>query len=194
MFSYLKNTWYEEEAQTPTIESLLKLCKEGEVKRVIIPNTYYGYGSTLIDDSNRRSIQKHYRKSRFTSEHYSLTMSASQFIRNADYREMIEDLAEREPIFNDTDYSYLETETKLEFLVTELYYVLWDENTSLWTKPFIEEVLEAGEWDNRIEWWEYVEIDGDGYTPYATKEDIETLATLVQVKALEMKDAKTLEN
>jgi hypothetical protein len=191
MFSYLKNVWYEEEAQTPTIESLLELCKGGEVKRVIIPNTYYGYGATLIDDSNRRSIKRHYRKSRFIDMHYSLTMSASQFIRNADYRELVEDLAEREPIFNDTDYSDLETETKLEFLVDELAYAIED-----MTKEEIGEVLETrptylpnGEWlDDNIDWWEYVEIDSDGATPYATKEDIEMLAALVKARAVNIED------
>ena len=199
MFRYLKNVWYEEEAQVATIEELLKLCKSGDVKRVIIPNTYYGYGSTLIDDSNRRSIQRHYSRARFKSEYYNLTMSASQFIRNADYREFIQELQEQNPVFDEQDYSELESETKLNHLVDEIAYVLINDdsyelfellpNTLSEVKDLVRELLETGNWDDphTIEWWEHVEVDTDGSTPYATNEAVKELTELVKIKWEETK-------
>ena len=164
--------------------------------------TYSGYGASLVDDSNSRSIERAYPRARFTREEHSLTMSAQQFIRNEHYRDMIEALVNDYIVFNDQDHSELETETKLEFLVDEVSYVLINDETSeIWeslpdtlaeTKALVERVLESGEWDNRIEWWEYVIIDGDGYTPYAKTEDVATLATLVSVRYLEMKAAGEL--
>ena len=188
MFRYLeKHSWWVtlEEKQVATIEELIKLCKQGEVERVIIPNTYYGYGSSLVDDSNIRSIQAHYPRARFKMVQYNLTMSASQFLRNADYREFIEELLEQNPVFDEQDHSNLESETQLEFLVDELLDVLLVDDSQLevnWTKKTILETLEAGEWDTRIEWWDYVEIDNDGATPYATKENIAHLAAILKTK------------
>lgn len=201
MFSYIpKSSWFPttvDTKQAPTIEELLKLCKAGEVERVIIPMTYYGYGSTLIDTSNLRSIQHHYSRARFQTHGYSLTMSASQFIRNEDYREMIEELQNQYPVFNEQDYSELETETKLEHLTDEVSYVLVnDEDSEVFallpdtlaeTKALVMAALLRGDWSDNIEWWEYCEIDNDGATPYSTKEQIQELAVLVSIVILESK-------
>ena len=203
MFSYLENTYARKHQQVATIEELLALCKSGEVARVIIPMTYNGYGSTLVDDSNSRSIERAYPRARFTREDHSLTMSAQQFIRNEHYREMVRALVEDYIVFNDSDYSELETETKLEFLVDEISYLLDSEEppeypagiTESWTKERVREILESGGWsesewtDTRIEWWEDVIIDNDGYTPYATKEDVAKLAALVKSRAVKREDS-----
>lgn len=197
MFTYIpKSMWFPtsvDTKQAATIEELLKLCKAGEVERVMIPFTYYGYGATLIDDSNRRSITRHYRQARFKSYGYALTMSASQFIRNEHYRELIEELQEQYPVFDEQDYSQLETETKLEELVRDLGYALADEPGDEWTPERIEEVLTSGDWKTNIEWWEYAEIDSDGYTVYIKETDIPVLVELVKARALEMKRADELE-
>lgn len=199
MFSYLENVWHESAKQTATIDSLLQLCKDGEVKRVIIPHTYYGYGATLIDDSNHRSIQRHYKKSRFTKEHYSLTMSASQFVRNSHYREFIQELAEQDPLFDEQDYSNLEHETKLEFIVDEIESELdraglfiAGKASSYWTKHYVEMLLTDSGAHEEIEWWEFVVIDVDGATPYAEKTDITRLALEVQALSVKLwgKDTK----
>lgn len=196
MFQYIpKSMWFDPKAsylsvdieQVPTIEALVKLCKEGEVERVCIPMTYYGYGATLIDDSNRRSIKRHYAANRFKDYGYTLTMSSYQFLKHADFRELIEELQEKNPVFNEQDYFELEHETKLEFLVDEIETVL-DKNEffiggkegSYWTKHYVRLVLEDSGKHDRIEWWEYVEIDSDGTTPYAETKDIEELALRVQ--------------
>lgn len=202
MFRYLEaHSWWTtlDEKQVATIDDLLALCKSGEVARVIIPMTYYGYGSSLIDDSNIRSIQRHYKASRFKMMQYNLTMSAQQFIRNEHYREMIEELQEQYPVFDEQDYNELESETKLEHLVDEVSYVLINDeesevfallpNTLYETKDVVRDALQAGDWQTGIDWWEYCEIDSDGATPYSTDEQIAELATLVAVSILETKGA-----
>lgn len=193
MFRYIpKSMWFPtsvDEKQVATIEELEKLCKSGEVERVIIPMTYYGYGASLVDDSNRRSIKKHYAANRFKDYGYSLTMSSYQFLKHEDFRELIEELQETNPVFNDSDYSELETETKLEFLVDEISYVVVNDetlegwpNTLYETKDRVREILEDYNSPDSIDWYEFCCIDGDGYTPYAEKSDIEFLAEMVKEK------------
>jgi hypothetical protein len=196
MFNFIpKSMWFPTSVdikQVPTIEELEKLCKAGEVERVVIPFTYYGYGASLIDDSNRRSIKKHYAANRFKEFGYSLTMSSYQFLKHSDFRELVEELQEKYPVFNEQDYSELETETKLEFLVDEIETYLDKKElfiagnaSSYWTKHYIREVLEIHrEGLEDIEWWEDVLIDIDGITPYAEEKDIERLALAVQERSV----------
>lgn len=203
MFQYIKKSmWFPTSidfGQAATIEELLKLCKQGEVERVVIPMTYYGYGASLIDISNSRSIERHYRKARFKNHGYSLTMSASQFIRNEHYRELIEELQEQYPVFDDQDYSELEYETKLEFIVAEIESVLDSKElriaggtTAYWTKHYVQEILEHRPNNFRamgleeIDWLEEVIIDTDGITVYAEKESIERLALEVQALSIKL--------
>lgn len=197
MFPYIKKShWFPTSVdieQAATIEELLKLCKQGEVERVVIPFTYYGYGSSLIDLSNSRSIERHYRKARFKNYGYALTMSASQFIRNADYRELVEQLQEQYPVFDESDYSELEYETKLEFIVSEIESVLdsdeltiGDKPGAFWTKHYIELVLTDSGKHDPIDWLESVEIDNDGCTPYAEKTEIQRLALEVQMLSIKL--------
>jgi hypothetical protein len=193
MFQYIpKSMWFPTSVdieQVETIEELEKLCKAGEVERVVIPFTYYGYGSTIIDDSNRRSMKRHYAANRFKDYGYSLTMSSYQFLKHWEFRELVEELQEQNPIFDDTDYSDLEYERKLEFLVDEIETEL-DRNdlfiagnaSSYWTKHYVKVLLE-GTYANEtepIEWPSSVMVDNDGTTIYAEKSDIELLALQVQ--------------
>lgn len=191
MFQYIKKSrWFPTSVdieRAPTIEALVKLCKEGEVERVVIPRTYYGYGETLIDESNRRSIKKHYAANRFKEYGYCLTMSSYQFLKHEEFRELIEELQEHDLVFNDQDYAELESETLLQFLADEIETVLDREDFKLpnggyWTKEKVREALEyRGEsYSTDIKWWEYCAIDNDGYTPYTEKKDIEELALRVQ--------------
>lgn len=196
MFQYIpKSVWFPtsvDTEQVATLEELEKRCKAGEVERVVIPGTYYGYGATLIDDSNRRSIKKHYAANRFKDYGYSLTMSSYQFLKHADFRELIEELQESNPVFLDSDYYELESETKLEFLVDEISYVVINSDNSeeleLWpntlyeTKDVVREILEDYTSPDSIDWWEFCAIDNDGATPYAEKSDIEFLAAMVTEK------------
>lgn len=194
MYYYIPKSQYGEYADqkmAPSIDALLVLCKAGEVERVIIPMTYYGYGASLIDDSNRRSIKRHYAENRFKDVQYSLTCSGYQFKKHEWLRDLIEELTEQYPVFDESDYSQLEDDTKREFIIDELY--LDDDINSDMTldKEQIAEILFSGEsWNDRIEYWEYCEIDNDGLTPYMSKDNFETLRQLFLAKRDAMKADK----
>ncbi len=201
MYPYIKKSmWFPQHCdfgEAATIEALLELCKAGEVERVIIPMTYYGYGASLIDDSNFRSIQRHYKANKLKTHGMALTMSAWQFVHNEELRELVDSLTEY-AVFDEQDHSMLESETKLEFLVDEISYVLTDDESLLEvlpetlyeTKDVVRDALESGDWQTNIEWWEYVEIDNDGATPYAEKKDIAALVVLVKAKIEAETDTK----
>lgn len=201
MFRYIpKSIWFPtsvDEKQVPTIEELIKLCKAGEVERVIIPMTYYGYGSTLVDDSNRRSIKKHYAQNRFKDYGYNLTMSSYQFLKHEEFRELVRALVEDYIVFNEQDYSELEYETKLEEVVSSIEFYLdkhdlfiGGNDGACWTKHYIKEVLEFrpgnAEDDITVDWIDYVEIDMDGYTVYIKETDLERIALEVQEFSVKM--------
>lgn len=182
MFQYIpKSMWFPTSVdlkQAATIEELEKLCKEGEVERVVIPMTYYGYGASLIDDSNRRSIKRHYRANRFKSYGYALTMSAYQFLKHFEFRELVEELQEQHPVFDTQDYSNLETETKES---------AFDD----WVASDIDSELSPDQLRDVLNYFgsdvcELVEIDSDGATPYVSKENIdlwkETIAGMMENK------------
>lgn len=197
MFEYVPNTRWakegiEELKSVATIEELYELCKAGEVFRVIIPQTWYGYGATVASLSNHRSIKHHYRENRFKDYGMQLSMSAYQFHKYPDFRDMVRELQEQDPVFDSQDYSELETEVLLEALVDEISYVItdWEDTTHIWpetlyeTKEAVREILESSytSYEDRIEWWEYCRLDTDGATPYSEKTEIEALAKQVTAK------------
>ena len=168
----------DEEKQVATIDELLALCKSGDVARVIIPSTYYGYGETLVDESNRRSIKRHYSRARFKEYKYSLTMSASQFIRNEDYREMIQGLQEEYAVFDETDHSELEYETKFEEVLNLLDRETPGDDFPELTREEIESVMnwrgDAPDYEC-FDFLDVVEIDLDGTTVYIHEDNYELL-------------------
>jgi hypothetical protein len=156
-----------------TIDDLLARCKMGIVSRVIIPMTYCGYGESLIDTSNRRSIRKHYAANRFKMYKSYLTVSAYQFRTHWWVRELIEELQEKNPVFDDQDYYSLESETLTEFVVDELGYgYIRDDNFPQFDRAEIERVLFDREYGEPIEYWEHVQLDNDGATPYISDDDM----------------------
>lgn len=162
-----------------TIDELLARCKMGIVARVIIPMTFNGYGESLIDTSNRRSIQKHYAANRFKMHKGYLTVSAYQFKTHAWVRELIEELQEKYPIFDEQDYNELESETITEFVIDELLYAnIRDDNFPDLDREEIKRVLFSGSWAEDdlppIEFWEFAFIEG-GDTPAMYDKDFEKL-------------------
>jgi hypothetical protein len=204
MFEYVEKgapkdfSSYQWVKRAPSVEALYELCKQGEVARVIIPQTWYGYGATVVSLSNHRSIKHHYRENKFKDYGTQLSMSAYQFRKYPEFRDMIRELQEENPVFDSQDYSDLETETLMEFLVDEIASYLEETEDILsptrgahhsWTKEYVREALEGyGEhWDTRIEWWEYCRLDNDGATPYSEKTEIEALAEQVKAKRVATK-------
>lgn len=175
-----------------SIEELLTLCKTGEVERVIIPQTFdfAGYGASLVSLSNSRSISRDYGR-RVKPYGHELSISSWQFKTHEEFRDIIQQLQEDYPLYDDEDHSRLESETLEDFIVDELFYALdaeegTDEDAKgapLGTREHIRDVLHSGDWDTNIEWWEYCQIDNDGLTPYATEEDLKTLVELLKSRA-----------
>ena len=99
MFTYIEAGLYgpsiDNKKDVATIDELLALCKAGEVARVIIPMTGYRYGTGIMEESNRRSIQRDFAANRFKNFQGDLTVSAYQFKTHEWVRELIENLQEQ---------------------------------------------------------------------------------------------------
>jgi len=179
MFMYIEAGLYgpdfDSVVDVADIDELLARCKMGIVARVIIPMTFSGYGESLIDTSNRRSIQRDFAANRFKMHKGYLTVSAYQFKTHEWVRELIETLQEKYPVYDDSDHSKLESETLTEFVVDELRYAhIHDDNFPELDREEIERVLFDTDHGERIEYWEWAFIEG-GDTPAIQVKDFETL-------------------
>lgn len=180
------------------IEELEMLCKQKKVDRVIIPQTYdlEGYGADLMSLSNNRSIRRDY-KNRVKYYGHELSISAWQFLKHEEFRDMIQQLQEEYPIYDEEDHSTLESETHEQHLVDEIRYALRTETPYFmagkdWDDEEIREVLNSGGWDEtkredtRLEWWEIVHTDNDGLTPYMSTEDFDAFLETFKARAREI--------
>lgn len=186
-------------AQVATIEELERLCKSGQVDRVIIPMTYTleGYGADLISLANSASIKRDYGR-RVKEYGHELSISAWQFMKYEEFREIIEKLQNDYPLYDDEAYSMLESERHEEFMVDEIYYATrQDEALPDWTVEDIREILHStvepqgwqpdGTWsDTRLEWWDIVSTDNDGLTPYMKDEEFAAFLELFKARAREL--------
>ena len=178
--------------EVATIEELIELCKAKEVDRVIIPMTFdfEGYGADLISLSNSRSIKRDY-KNRVKPYGHELSISAWQFLKHEEFQEMIATLQENYPIYDEGDYSQLESETHEQHLVDELGYALRDDSRfELWDDENIRSVLHSGGYMvgelPQLDWWELVSTDNDGLTPYIKQEDFDEFLELFKARAVEL--------
>lgn len=184
MFRYITKGLYgpaiDNAEYVATIDELLELCKSGDVARVIIPMTGYYYGAGIMDESNRRSIQRDYAANRFKDFQGDLTVSAYQFVKHEWIRELIENLQENYPVYDDSDYSELEQEKITEFVVDELYYAnIHDDNFPDLDREEIERVLFSGSWQvgdlEPIEFWNYAQMEDWGRSVYMEEKNFEIL-------------------
>lgn len=180
--------------QAPTIEALEELCKARKVERVIIPQTFdfEGYGADLMSLSNNRSIKRDY-KSRVKAYGHELSISAWQFMKHEEFREMIEALQNENPIYSEQDYFELESETHAQHLVDELYHAIRQDSetfTEDWSEEKIREVIHSGGWNvgelPQLEWYEIVSTDNDGLTPYMREEDFNAFLEVFKARAIEL--------
>lgn len=179
--------------QVATLEELEALCRAKKVDRVIIPMTFdfEGYGADLISLSNNRSIKRDY-KSRVKAYGHELSISAWQFLKHEEFREMIETLQNEYPVYDDDDHSQLESERHEQHLVDEIYYAFRQDETISddWSEERIREVLHSGGWLigelPTLEWWELVQTDNDGLTPYMSTEDFTAFLEVFKARAIEL--------
>ena len=183
MFTYIENGLYgpsiDNKKDVATIDELLELCKAGEVARVIIPMTGYLYGTGIMEESNRRSIQRDFAANRFKDYQGYLTVSAYQFKTHAWVRELIEKLQNEYPLYDESDYSQLETEAITEFVVDELFYASKDDEFPDLDREEIQRVLFSGGWQEGdlppIEYWEYAQTEDWGRSVYMEDKAFEKL-------------------
>lgn len=179
--------------QVATLEELEALCRAKQVDRVIIPMTFdfEGYGADLISLSNNRSIKRDY-KNRVKAYGHELSISAWQFLKHEEFREMIETLQNEYPVYDDDDHSQLESERHEQHLVDEIYYAFRQDETISddWSEERIREVLHSGGWLigelPTLEWWELVQTDNDGLTPYMSTEDFTAFLEVFKARAIEL--------
>lgn len=180
--------------EVATIEELEALCRAKQVDRVIIPMTFdfEGYGADLVSLSNSRSIKRDY-KSRVKAYGHELSISAWQFLKHEEFREMIETLQNDYPLYDDEDHSMLENETHEQHLVDELHYAIRQDSetfTEDWSEDRIREVIHSGGWNvgelAQLEWWELVQTDNDGLTPYMKEEDFTAFIEVFKARAIEL--------
>lgn len=138
-----------------------------EVTHVAIPNTWSGYGATLISLANNESITREFGK-RVHTVGTELMFTRNQIMRFDDLAELITCLAYDYPVHDDDTFSRLETETITEHvrdcLTSELY-------------EFDDETITDWLWDN-VELWSDGEtcfIDSDGLTPYMSEDSLAQL-------------------
>ena len=184
MYTYIENGLYgpniDNKKDVATIEELLTLCKAGEVARVIIPMTGYLYGTGIMEESNRRSIQRDFAANRFKDFQGDLTVSAYQFKTHEWLRNLIENLQEQGPLYDDSDYYQLEQETITEFVIDELFYAnIKDDEFPDLDREEIERVLFSGSWHqgdlSPIEYWEYAQMEDWGRSVYMEDKAFEKL-------------------
>lgn len=199
MFNYVpidksKLSYHATTEQVATIEELEALCRAKQVDRVIIPMTFdfEGYGADLISLSNSRSIKRDY-KSRVKAYGHELSISAWQFLKHEEFREMIETLQNDYPLYDDEDHSMLENETHEQHLVDELDWAIRQDSETFkedWSEDKIREVLHSGGWTvgelDQLEWWELVQTDNDGLTPYMKEEDFTAFIEVFKARAIEL--------
>lgn len=180
--------------EVATIDELIQLCKNKAVDRVIIPQTFdfEGYGADLMSLSNSRSIKRDY-KSRVKAYGHELSISAWQFLKHEEFREMIQGLEENYPVYDEEDYSQLESERHEQFLVFEIYYAFRQDETISedWSEEKIRDVLHSGYGHGNtelpfLEWWELVSTDNDGLTPYMKDEEFQEFLSVFKARAQEL--------
>lgn len=137
-----------------------------EVTHVVIPNSWFGYGATLISLANNESITRGFGKRTHTVG-TELMFTRNQVMRFDDLVELITYLAYDYPVHDDETFSRLETETIIEHVRDCLREETGDDD----------ETISDWLWDN-VELWSDGEtcfIDSDGLTPYMSEDSLAQL-------------------
>lgn len=146
-----------------------------DISRVVIPQTYYGYGASLVDRANSEWLERHYPRA-IKNVCYNVTISRWKFLHASgeELRELIQGLAEDYPLIDEEIHSRLEAEAKQEAF-------------NSWAASDIDPDLEPEQLEDVMAYtglipavWELLKVDSDGATIYADKEDIALMQRLIQ--------------
>lgn len=144
-----------------------KLKEHSEVSHVFIPQTWFGYGASLVMLANNEALERDYGK-RVHTIGTELAFTRAQIIRFPDLWELIAGLAYDYPVYDEETFSRMETETLTDFVRECLQDELPDVDP---------ETVTDWLWENTEVWMDgqTAYIDSDGCTPYMSKESLEAL-------------------
>lgn len=148
------------------------LERHPEIAYVSVPQTYIGYGSSLVSDSNYATLQRDFEG----VTHYfdsQLFVTRDTVFNNEEFMDVFFQIKNEYALYDETDHSEREYDTLLEHVFDEVRYELED---TLDIDQFSELLCEKD-----ISVHEYAHIDNDGSTPYMAKDDLETLMTLLGI-------------
>ena len=149
------------------------LTEYPEIAYVAFPQTWFGYGTNFVNLANNEYLEKFHANDihEFNTELFlKRELFFSEDENSVELQELFFFIQNEYPVIEDEIYSRMEYNAKMEFLFDEIRYELeleQDEIESLFQK------LE-------IDYSEWVEIDNDGYTVYALKDDLAELFTMLK--------------
>lgn len=149
------------------------LTEYPEIAYVSFPQTWYGYGTNFVMLANNEYLEK-YHSADIHEFETELFLSRELFFNDdpnsIELQELFFYVQNEFPVIDDEIHSRMEYEAKMEFLNDEIRYELELEPDQ------IEELFQKLE----IDYSEWVEIDNDGYTVYAPKDDLAELFTMLK--------------
>lgn len=144
-----------------------------EIAYVSFPQTWFGYGTNFVNLANNEYLEKFHADDihEFNTE---LFLRRELFFNDDSNSEELQELffhiQNEYALIDEEIYSRMEYDAKMEFLYDEIRYELELEPEE------IEELFQKLE----IDYSEWVEIDNDGYTVYALKDDLAELFTMLK--------------
>lgn len=144
-----------------------------EIAYVAFPMTWFGYGATWVMLANNEYLEKFHSEDihEFNTELFlKREVFFSEDSNSVELQELFFFIQNGYPVIDDEILSRMEYDAKMEFLTNEIRYELELEPEE------IEELFQKLE----IDYSEWVEIDNDGYTVYALKDDLAELFAILK--------------
>lgn len=149
------------------------LTEYPEIAYVAFPQTWYGYGSSFVMLANNEYLEK-FHADDIEAFNTELFLEREVFFNDdsnsVELQELFFYVQNEYPVIDDEIHSRMEYDAKIEYLNNEIRYELGLEPEE------IEDLFQKLE----IDYSEWVEIDSDGYTVYALKDDLAELFTMLK--------------
>lgn len=144
-----------------------------EISFVAFPQTWFGYGTNFVNLANNEYLERFHADDihEFENELFlKRELFFSEDSNSVELQELFFYVQNECPVIDDEIHSRMEYNAKIEFLNDEIRYELELEPEE------IEELFQKLE----IDYSEWVEIDNDGYTVYALKDDLAELFAILE--------------
>jgi|SRR5690606_18016072 len=151
------------------------LAEYPEIAYVSFPRTWYGYGTSFVDLANIEYLNTYYAGMTFeiNSELFVPREAIFNELEDSELSDLMElffYIQHDFPVIDDEIHTRMEYEAKIEFLNNEIRFELEIEIDE------IEDLFQKLE----IDYSEWADIDNDGYTVYALKDDLSELFALLK--------------